>query len=560
MLKTTRSRRGQRGNVLILMTLTLPILAGVVGLAIDGTVCYIVQTELSAAVDGAALGTGRLLSTNANSTNIAGDYLNANFRLGQPGFWAAYNLSPTITVTTGITKTVTVTASVTVPLLFMRIMGFNATTVSATGTATRRDARVELVIDRSGSMNTSDGAGSTVIQDLVTYAQGFVQGFTPGYDELGLVVFSGSGVVGYPTTPTPYQTSPTGSGGPDVNFCGTSAPYVCGSSSSDMYSQIGKVTANDGTGMGDALALAYIELQKAHMRDMAANGADNRMNVIVLFTDGVPSAVSTYLNRNTNSVIKTGAHGSGCTYATDAATPTHPMYGYVVITGSPPYSGSNTDDFYQLASLDTTSSHTPQWYMNQPGYDMTASPPGESSTTIIPNNYGGCNTSNWGSQANLNAIPIYDKYGYSLQPSTDAGVNGYRLSAITGDSHATSIYESASGDFSTADPTSAYNWGLAGWDQVDNVAIAIRNDANYASRAGDTSQMAITIMTIGYTGNGGTDWGLLTKIANVSGCSINGYNCFNNTQQAGLYVQASNTTQLSNAMSTIQSAILRLSH
>jgi Flp pilus assembly protein TadG len=559
MVKATHSRQGQRGNVMVLVALITPVLVGLVGLAVDGTMCYIVQTELSAAVDGAALGTGRLLSTNANPTNIAGEFLDANFRVGGAGFWGSYSLTPTINVTTGITKTVTITAQVDVPLLFMRIFGQNAATVAATGTATRRDARIELVIDRSGSMNNSDGAGSTVIKDLVSYAQGFVKGFTPGYDEMGLVVFSGSGVVGYPTTPWPAPQTYNGGGGPDVNFCGTSAPYVCGSSSTDMYSQIGKVTANNGTGMGDALALAYIELQKAHMRDLAKDGADTRMNVIVLFTDGVPSAVDTYLNQNGHSVIKAG---SGCTYATDAATPTRPMYGYVVVSGSPPYSSQSTYDFYQLASLDTANSSS--WYMNQPAYDMTASPPGESGeqATIIPSaGYAGCNQGNWGSQGNLNAVPSFDKYGYPLTPSTDAGVNGYMLSSITGDSSATSTYESSQGGFSpSGKQTSAYQWGLAGWDEVDNVAYQIRSDANYKNRAGDTSPMAITIMTVGYTGNGGTDWGLLTKIANVSGCKINGYSCYNNTQQAGLYVQASNTTQLANAMSTILSAILRLSH
>ena len=51
MRKEARSRRGQRGNVLLLVTFAAPLLLGLTGLAIDGTVCYIVQAELSAAVD-----------------------------------------------------------------------------------------------------------------------------------------------------------------------------------------------------------------------------------------------------------------------------------------------------------------------------------------------------------------------------------------------------------------------------------------------------------------------------------------------------------------------------
>ena len=59
-----------------------------------------------------------------------------------------------------------------------------------------------------------------------------------------------------------------------------------------MVHQIAAITANSGTGMAEALSLAYIELQKAHMRDLADpsnNGVDTRLNSIVLLTDGVPS-------------------------------------------------------------------------------------------------------------------------------------------------------------------------------------------------------------------------------------------------------------------------------
>lgn len=528
--------KGRRsGTVLVLITLILPVLLGLVGLGIDGTMCYIVQTELSAAVDGAALGTGRLLSTNANPTDIATEFLNANFRVGQAGFWNSYNLVPTITVQTGTTKTVIVDAKVNVPLLFLRMLRFSAATITATATATRRDARIEFVIDRSNSMNTSDGRGSTVITDVIQYAQGFTQQFTNGYDELGLVVFGRSGVVGYPTSPWPSGTSPTGSGGPDTSFNdGTS---------DDMVHQIGLIQAGGGTAMGDGLALAYIELQKAHMRDMASLGKDTRMNAIVLFTDGVPSSVATYLNRNGATVINSG---SGCTYRTDAATPTNPMYGSIVqgsSDGNPPYTAAW--GFWGLASLDAAGSHTSAWYMANPSGEPTLSNNGAES---------GCN-SNWNPLNNLNAIPASDKYGYPLS----ANGNGYRVSAFSSNPHgATSIYNGSSINFSNY--TTGYDWGLAAWDEADQVAEAIRTDANYANRTGDTSKMYITIYTIGYTGNGGTDYGLLQKIANAAGSSANGYSTYNNAEPAGLYIQASDTTSLSNAFATIATAILRLAH
>ncbi len=532
-----KSRRRQRGSLLVLTTIALPVfIVPLVGLGIDATVCYIVQAELSAAVDGAALGTGRLLSTNANASDIAHEFLNANFRVGTGGFWGAYNLNSTVNVQTGTTKTVTITATADVPLIFMRILGQTHATVAATAQATRRDARIELVIDRSGSMGKSDGEGGTVIGDLIQYAQGFTQQFTEGYDELGLVVFGESAVVGYPTTPWPAPLTVPGGGGPDTSFQD--------GSSGDMVHQISYVSNGGGTAMGDALALAYIELQKAHMRDFLANGADTRTNAVVLFTDGVPSSVTTYLNRHTNSVIDSG---SSCTNKVDAATPTNPIYGAITQSssdGNPPYTGAA--GLYQLASLDTTSAHDAKWQMQSPTGDH-----------VIPTNPSpaGCTgSSGWSSLNNLSAIPSFDKYGYSLSPNG----NGYKVSAFVNNPHgATSIYNGTA--FKTTDPSDPYQWGLASWDQVDNVAEAIRTDANSSSRTGDTSgPMSITIYTVGYTGSGGTDYGLLQKIANVQGCKVNGINCYNNAEPAGLYIQASDKTALANAFSAIATAILRL--
>jgi hypothetical protein len=192
--------------------------------------------------------------------------------------------------------------------------------------------------------------------------------------------------------------------------------------------------------------------------------------------------------------------------------------------------------------------------MGNPTADYTSPPTHPSSGETS------CSSGGWGTQSNLSAIPSFDKHGYALTPLVTGGVNGYRFSSITGDASATSIYQSSYGDFATTTPSSAYQWGLAGWDEVDNVAQAIRTDANYGNRTGDTSTMPITIYTIGYTGNGGTDGGLLQKIANVAGCTVNTYSCVNTTQKQGIYAQASDATSISNAFNTILTAILRLAH
>src|SRR6516162_6087622 len=147
MLTNSRNGRRKRGSTLVLFTLMLPtLLIPLVGLGIDATMLYIVQAKLSAAADGAALGAGRLLGTQADPAEIAGEFLKANFRANAAGFWGAQNLNPTINVTLGTTKTITVNATVEVPLIFARIFGQPTATVSAKAVSTRRDSRIVLVI------------------------------------------------------------------------------------------------------------------------------------------------------------------------------------------------------------------------------------------------------------------------------------------------------------------------------------------------------------------------------------------------------------------------------
>src|SRR5882724_13694642 len=104
-------RRRQRGSTMLLIATMLPlVLIPIVGLAIDGTILFIVQAKLSTAADGAALGAGRLLGTNANTEEIAGEFLNANF---PNRYWGSTNLHPDIHATTTFsTHTITVNATV----------------------------------------------------------------------------------------------------------------------------------------------------------------------------------------------------------------------------------------------------------------------------------------------------------------------------------------------------------------------------------------------------------------------------------------------------------------
>jgi len=572
---------GRRGAIVMMLTSMLPfLLLPMVGLAIDATVIHIVQAKLSAACDGAALGAGRLLGTNANITEIAGEFFKADFQTGVAGFWGATlptesGGNPTITYTTGLTKTITVNAVANVPTLFMRIMGFSAATVSAAAQSTRRDSRIVFVIDRSGSMgsNYPGPDGNAPIADVIANATSFVERFTSGEDEMGLVVFDGSAVVGYPSSTT-YSSAVTASGGPDTSFWDG---HTAGGNSGDMVNQIGLVQANNGTGMAEALTLAYIELQKAHLRDIAGGATDDRLNSIILFTDGVPSAVSLYANESTNGGTWVRAKSqSNCSYVTDDGS--HAQQYWIAAgsnNGNPPY--SFLDTYYELANQNVASSNgnysgTPIWWMSHPGglYNPAAGdyyqPPNSSSSSP---EYG-CNQNTgrgisyaMNDMSYLTQIPNVDMWGNKL---TSGDGNGYNDSYLIDDNGNNMANNSISGgnSYSQSDPTQAVQWGIAMWNAADDAAKSIRTDANYANRSGDTQQMQITIYCIGYAhDNFGVDAGLLKRIANDWSNTVSPNalpsSWYPPAQPQGIFVMATNLQELNNAFNIIASAILRLS-
>jgi hypothetical protein len=570
---------------LMLMTFMLPFLViPLVGLAIDASVCRLVELRLQAAVDGASTGAGRLLGKVDDSAvqNVASEFLKSNFTTGG-GSWGAYNLSAVqgtdIQYFPGITKKIFVKARVTVPLLFLRMLGFPNVLVAAAGQANRTDSRVMVIIDRSTSMNTADGAGSTVIADAKLYASEFTGKFTESADELGLVVFDGSGVVAYPHLnphwdPTITSTS---TGGPDASFYDPS-------DANNMVNQINAIVAdpsNGQTNTSEALWLAYMELQKAHLKDLAADGFDYRLNSIVMLTDGLPQAVSVWPNNPADNSIKAA---TGCvnkvvptTYNPDGSVkvmgnpnPT-PIYGWIGV--SRPFTSSDPTGLYQLASRDPTIapvSHTSTWYMTT-GYGGIVGlvdPPGppvgdwaDAGCTGFHNANSSPSKFNAVATTDFSRMPGVDAYGNKMGcVGSDAlgagGVCAYKTASNFIDANGNPVSNplSTGTTYLPSNYTSGDNWSLAFWNATDSSAQRIRADVNLAKRAGDIQNMKIAIYVIGYSGNApGNDQGLLKRVANDTTSSS-----YDTTQATGLYVQAGNKTALNAAFNTVYNAILRL--
>ncbi len=546
---TRGSKKRQKGATIALLMAMLPLmLIPLVGLGVDGTRLVIVQSKLQSAVDGAGLGAGRLLGTNANTTEIAGEFLKANF---PSGYWGTTNFQQNINYTSNLgVQTITVSASADVPLMFIRVLGIPKSSSSASSTVTRRVTRVEMVLDRSGSMNNTDPVtGKNVFTVMQQGAEWFASQFTPGYDELGLVMFSGSAIVAYPET-RPWDPSTTGSGGPDKTFATVPATQT-----GQIFDQLKAMVSGGGTGTPEALSLAYIELQKAHNRDLLANGNDNTLNTIVLFTDGVPDAVPVYANNPTLSYIKST---STCTNKTATSASSTQMKGYIVAGGQPKSkSGANgwsgSYGLWDLLNYDTSQSLL-QWVKGtNANYQMSpqtavancSGGPGTGGLTYDPSHPSTGTTNNSG-LGDLTQMPPTDLYGNKTTGLAYAQSELYDGTNTWMPNTTTYNPSDLTSNSTTGGP---YNIAAAAWNDTDDIGNTIRSQ---------NSMLPIQIFCIGYSGNGGTDIALLYRLANAPPDKTYNNSNYNNSQPVGKVYLVNDTNQLQAAFTQVASSVLRL--
>ena len=131
----------EQGFALFYMAVFLTMLCIFVGLAVDTGRAYVVQAQLSKAVDGAALGAARMLNSGNPQTEAANIY-RANFPNGWMGTTSSTSPSEsgfftmTTDAQTGVNR-VHVRATAVVPTTFMRLANFQELRVNALGEATR---------------------------------------------------------------------------------------------------------------------------------------------------------------------------------------------------------------------------------------------------------------------------------------------------------------------------------------------------------------------------------------------------------------------------------------
>jgi len=582
------SKNPQSGQAILLFTaMVSSVLIPIVGLAIDGGRAYLVRLKLSSAVDGAALAADRLLGTGstaaqqlANAQATAAQFVAANFPAGFYGAKLAASAAVCVdpgadtsdpchvgtgTVSTYKVKTVSVSATAQMKTFFMGILGMPTMNLNSTGLAQRRDVRVMLVLDRSSSMGgyyTGINQTPPSIQDM---ALQFVNSFSGsgdfgGRDQVGLVVFGGSGIVAYPARSIANDyTNYTTFTPPDNNFKANANGNIPG--------YIAGIQAGSNTGTAEALYLAYMALRA----DAVTNpNLSSQLNVIVLFTDGLPNGVTAFANDPTQSANYMMTSGSGCTDLGKGSS-----------SASPLVSKNNTNMIGWFAqhngfAIDSNGA----WGLHAPmmayaysgsytghGDDINAYLNSSGTEAAIPQMTGtNCGDPMKGTMAKF---PLHDIYGNYTDLTQVPAVNGHSMPTAPGGAAlytAGNLYSNQcqSSSYSATQTSNSCQIGLASWQAAAHQAWKIWNqiiwneatETNIPDPAPYLSQPVI--FTIGFnhpTSNvESPDMALLQMIANDPSSPVPFSNRIN-----GQAFLATDADSIGAAFQQISSEILRLS-
>lgn len=552
MMRRNRSCAREKGTSLFLGTASLVFIIPLLGLFIDAGILYAVKSRLQASVDGASLAAARALSLGASTASQAAtakqnavNWFYANF---PPGTWTTSNTQMTTSSVNVFDdpnnanlRNVTVTASTQVPTYFMKFFNVGATTLTATGNASRRDVVAMLVLDRSGSMCSINGAtpsppcststANSPCAAMIKAAKTFTGQFAAGRDRIGLISFSDGS----------YLHS-----SPSTNFQ-TTLGYT--NSLGSGSGQIDAIVCNGGTGTAGAMSLAYNELYKTNL--------PGALNLVMLETDGLPNTLAYNFWDGSSMGLK---NTSGCQDANGRTMGGSPA-GWTTLASlkpwTPGYNMNNGGTGYManIPAGPIGSFYAADPAQGPPYFHFVLFVPWQTgasanNNSIAVSNAPGCifngsTTTNYGDFAWL---PSSDIYGNQVAPA-----NEYKSLSLTGG------HVALTGTIGTDWP----NTHAAALNGTDNSAYRIRTNANYPAY----------VFAVGLGGNSGNppDAILLQRMANdpngdlynspatYQPCASEAGCVTYSNQPQGTFIYSPNASQLGQAFLSISSQILRLS-
>lgn len=161
----------ERGSILIQTALALTVLIGMLGIGVDMARAYLYRSQLSGALDAAALAGAKSFNSATRDDEIKA-FFESNFN---PTYMGGQVGSLVITEIDVVQKTLSVSTSGTLDTVFMNIFGWNNVAIagSAETTSKQTGLQIVMVLDNTGSMRSSDG-GITRIDALKSSATALV--------------------------------------------------------------------------------------------------------------------------------------------------------------------------------------------------------------------------------------------------------------------------------------------------------------------------------------------------------------------------------------------------
>ena len=168
-----------------LLGISITLLIGMTGAAVDMGRAQQAQTKLSSSLDAAGLAAGATISTTDLNAE-ANKYLEVNFQ-----DYLGATITDFTTTVNADNSTITLSATATVPTTLMQVMGIHSNTVHASSEIIRSSKGLELamVLDNTGSMS---GSKLTSLKLAATDLVNILYGANDTVDDLyiGLIPFS----------------------------------------------------------------------------------------------------------------------------------------------------------------------------------------------------------------------------------------------------------------------------------------------------------------------------------------------------------------------------------
>jgi Flp pilus assembly protein TadG len=286
----------QRGQILILTGITLIVLIGAVGLAVDTGRAYGVKAKLNSAVDAASIAAARALAQGSDDTTRVANAQAAAVRFFNLNYPADFlGSTPSAPSTSAVKEAngrwrVRVSATADMPTTFIRVLGQTQVNVAAMGETIRRDLDAILVMDTSGSLGPPTSPSSTFPTLKQAAITGFIDKFNSGAggDRVGLVSFSSGAVLDVPIDKT----------------------------ASRGFNRTTVVNGINALPLGGATASA--EGMRVAVNDLNAVPAAFRssLRVILFFSDGAPNLINgSFYRQGNGSTVPSGAGATGNLYS-----------------------------------------------------------------------------------------------------------------------------------------------------------------------------------------------------------------------------------------------------